>query len=230
MAAMPAPDRIDDASGRGAARRLTTATLQAGARQLAARDRDLARIVEQHGCPPMWGRPPGFATLVWIILEQQVSIASARTLFRRLRVALGGHVTPAAVTRAGISGLREFGLTRQKARYVVGLASGIADGSVSLATIARLDDAEAGSALVQIPGIGPWTAGVYLLMALRRPDVWPPGDLGLHKSMAEVRRLRAVPTSDEAAAFALRWRPWRAVAARLLWHSYLGRRAKRWDR
>jgi DNA-3-methyladenine glycosylase II len=83
---------------------------------------------------------------------------------------------------------------------------------------------------VQIPGIGPWTAGVYLLMALRRPDIWPPGDLGLHKSMAEVRRLRAVPTSDEAAAFALRWRPWRAVAARLLWHSYLSRRAKTWDR
>ena len=89
---------------------------------------------------------------------------------------------------------------------------------------------DACQSLVQIPGIGPWTAGVYLLMALRRPDVWPPGDLGLHKSMAEVRGLSAVPTSDEAAAFAARWSPWRAVAARLLWHSYLSRRSKAWDR
>jgi DNA-3-methyladenine glycosylase II len=82
--------------------------------------------------------------------------------------------------------------------------------------------------MVQIPGIGPWTAGVYLLMALRRPDVWPPGDLGLHKSMAEVRGLKVVPRSEQAAAYARRWSPWRAVAARLLWHAYLSRRAKSW--
>jgi DNA-3-methyladenine glycosylase II len=209
---------------------LTRTTLQAGVQELIARDRNLARIVEEFGPPPLWARPRGFPTLVRIILEQQVSLASAAALFARLERDFDGSLTPQRVAALGEPALLSIGFTRQKARYVVGLASGIADGSVSLERIARLDDAEAGNALVQIPGIGPWTAGVYLLMALRRPDVWPPGDLGLHKSMAEVRRLRAVPTSDEAAAFALRWRPWRAVAARLLWHSYLGRRAKRWDR
>jgi DNA-3-methyladenine glycosylase II len=209
---------------------LTRATLQAGVQELTARDRNLAGIVAEFGPPPLWARPRGFPTLVRIILEQQVSLASAAALFARLERHFDGSLTPQRVAALGEPALLSIGFTRQKARYVVGLASGIADGSVSLARIARLDDAEAGNALVQIPGIGPWTAGVYLLMALRRPDVWPPGDLGLHKSMAEVRRLRAVPTSDEAAAFALRWRPWRAVAARLLWHSYLGRRAKRWDR
>jgi DNA-3-methyladenine glycosylase II len=134
------------------------------------------------------------------------------------------------VLEAGESALLSLGFTRQKARYVVGLAGQLESGAVSLERVARMPDGEACDALVQISGIGPWTAGVYLLMALRRPDVWPPGDLGLHKSMAEVRRLRAVPSSEEAAAFAQRWRPWRAVAARLLWHSYLSRRAKTWDR
>ncbi len=89
-----------------------------------------------------------------------------------------------------------LGFTRQKARYVAGLARQLHEGAVSLERIARLPDADAGQVLVQIPGIGPWTASVYLLMALRRPDVWPPGDLGLHKSMAEVRGMCAVPTSD----------------------------------
>jgi DNA-3-methyladenine glycosylase II len=209
---------------------LTRAALQTGVRELIARDRNLARIVEEFGPPPLWARPRGFPTLVRIILEQQVSLASAAALFAKLERHFAGSVTPERVTALGEPALLSIGFTRQKARYVTGLASRIADGTVSLERIARLTDADAEHALVQIPGIGPWTAGVYLLMALRRPDIWPPGDLGLHKSMAEVRRLRAVPTSDEAAAFALRWRPWRAVAARLLWHSYLSRRAKTWDR
>jgi DNA-3-methyladenine glycosylase II len=208
---------------------LTRTTLQAGVEELITRDRNLARIVEEFGPPPLWTRPRGFPTLVRIILEQQVSLASAAALYTRLERHFAGSLTPTRVAALGEPALLALGLTRQKARYVVGLASGIADGTVSLPRIARLSDADAGHALVQIPGIGPWTAGVYLLMALRRPDVWPPGDLGLHKSMAEVRRLRSVPNSAEAAAFALRWRPWRAVAARLLWHSYLSRRAKRWE-
>jgi DNA-3-methyladenine glycosylase II len=209
---------------------LNQATLLTAVHELAARDRRLARIVEDYGPPPLWARPRGFPTLARIILEQQVSLASAAALYARLDRHLEGKVTPARVLEAGESALLSLGFTRQKARYVAGLAGQLECGAVSLERVARMPDAEACQALVQIPGIGPWTAGVYLLMALRRPDVWPPGDLGLHKSMAEVRRLRAVPSSEEAAAFALRWRPWRAVAARLLWHSYLSRRVKTWDR
>jgi DNA-3-methyladenine glycosylase II len=223
MAALPAPDRIDEASGRGAGRRLTTATLQAGARQLATRDRDLARIVEQHGCPPMWGRPPGFATLVWIILEQQVSIASARTLFRRLRIALGGHVTPAAVTRAGISGLREFGLTRQKARYCNELAQRLKDGALDLRAVSRSPEPQARAMLLEVPGIGHWSVDIYFLMALRRPDVWPRGDLALAIAMRDVKRLGDVPSREQQVEMAERWSPWRSVAARILWMHYLAR-------
>ena len=209
---------------------LTHAALLKGVQELAARDRHLARIVDEYGPPPLWARPRGFPTLVRIILEQQVSLASAAALFAKFDQHFAGSVTPARVAAHGEPALLSLGLTRQKARYVAGLAGQLESGAVSLERIARLPDREACQSLVQIPGIGPWTAGVYLLMALRRPDVWPPGDLGLHKSMAEVRGLSAVPTSDQAAAFAARWSPWRAVAARLLWHSYLSRRSKAWDR
>ena len=223
MAAMPAPNRIDDASGRGASRRLTAATLQAGARQLASRDRDLARIVERHGYPPMWGRPPGFATLVWIILEQQVSIASAKTLFRRLRVALGGQVTPAAVTHAGIAGLREFGLTRQKARYCNELAQRLLDGVLDLRVVSRSPEQTARAMLLEVPGIGHWSVDIYFLMALRRPDVWPRGDLALAIAMRDVKRLADVPSRDRQIEMAESWSPWRSVAARILWMHYLAR-------
>lgn len=203
---------------------LSATTLLSAVEELAARDARLARIVDAHGPPPLGARTPGFPTLVRIILEQQVSLASAAALFTKFERRCDGSVTAARVTEVGEPGLLSIGLTRQKARYVVGLARQLEAGHVSLERIAQLPDEDARDALVAIPGIGPWTAGVYLLMALRRPDVWPPGDLGLHKSMAEVRGLKSVPSSDQAAAHARRWRPWRAVAARLLWHAYLARR------
>ncbi|HWJ07062.1 MAG TPA: hypothetical protein VNS57_14890 [Steroidobacteraceae bacterium] len=203
---------------------LTQLSLRQGVQELAAGDAQLAAIVRRHGPPPLFARPRGFATLVWIILEQQVSLASARVLFEKLRRALQGSVTAGAVAELGEPGLLALGFTRQKARYVSGLAERIVRRELELDRIARLDDADAEVALLDVPGIGPWTAGVYLLMALRRPDVWPPGDLGLHKSMMEVECLPRVPSSLEAAEYALRWRPWRAVAARLLWHAYVSRR------
>jgi DNA-3-methyladenine glycosylase II len=203
---------------------LTQAVLLQGVRELAARDRIMAGIAERLGPPPLWGRRPGFATLVRIVLEQQVSLASAAAMFAKLKRTVGGEVTPQAVLALGTHGLLKIGFTRQKARYVIHLAESTAAGTFSLARIARLHDDAAIEALIAAPGIGPWTAGVYMLMALRRPDVWPPGDLGLHKSLAETHALARVPSSIEASEFALRWRPWRAVAARLLWHAYLARR------
>jgi DNA-3-methyladenine glycosylase II len=204
---------------------LTPATLRQGVRELTAGDAGLAAIVARHGPPPMWGRPRGFATLVRIILEQQVSLASGAAMFARLERELGG-VTPAAVNASGVQGLQAMGVTRQKAAYLAGLAERVADGALPLARLARLPDAEVSELLVHVPGIGPWTASIYLLMALRRPDVWPPGDLALHKAMTRLPGVGALPTSEQAAAWALRWRPWRAVAARILWHGYLSDRAR----
>lgn len=168
----------------------------------------------------MWGRRPGFATLVRIILEQQVSLAAARTMYRWLEQELGG-ITPSAFRARGVSGLRRLGLTRQKAAYTHGLATAILEERVDLAAIARAPDAEGRAALLALPGIGPWTVDIYYLMALRRPDVWPRGDLALQLALQRVLALPARPTAAEQEALAAGWAPWRSVAARLLWQAYL---------
>jgi DNA-3-methyladenine glycosylase II len=217
--------RLPDQAGGGRPSALTRVTLLRAARELASRDRGLARIIERHGPPPLWARPRGFATLARIVLEQQVSLASAAAVYARMELALPGGVSPTAVLAAGCAGLRTLGLTRQKAAYLAALAERVASGALPLSSLGRLPDERAVEMLLGVPGIGPWTAGNYLLMALRRPDVWPPGDLALHKALARLRRSSATPSTEEARAFAARWRPWRAVAARILWHGYLGERA-----
>ena len=152
-----------------------------------------------------------------------MSLASAATLYARVAATLGG-MTPERVDAVGAAGLQALGLTRQKARYVATLADRVATGALPLASLARRPDDEAEALLLEVPGIGPWTARIYLLMALRRPDVWPPGDLALHKAMARLHARPDVPASAEATALAEAWRPWRAVAARILWHGYLADR------
>lgn len=201
-------------------RALTHATLAAGARVLARRDPDLADLFRRHGMPPMWARRPGFATLIHIVLEQQVSIAAARTIFRRLRQHLGG-MTPQTVAAHGVTRLRRFGLTRQKASYCHELALAVRDGRLDLGRVARAEDADGRETLLAMRGIGPWSVDVYYLMALRRPDVWPSGDLALAIAMRDVKRLPEKPGSAEQREISAPWVPWRSVAARLLWHYYL---------
>jgi len=164
---------------------------------------------------------------VRIILEQQVSLQSAATLFRRLDRELSGGLSARSVQGAGIAGMRAHGLTRQKADYVVSLAGEITSGRLRLEALRRLDDASAFDALIRLRGIGPWTASIYLLMVLRRPDVWPPGDLALHVALARLRRQNRVPSSADAARYAERWSPWRSAAARILWQGYLAERSAR---
>ena len=202
------------------AQKLTRATLTEAVRELTARDLGLARIVATHGPPPLWARPQGFETLVRIILEQQVSLKSAATLSKRVALGLDG-ITPASVLCAGVEGLRGHGLTRQKAAYVVALAERVESGALPLRTLSKLDDSAVATLLKSVPGIGPWSASIYQLMALRRPDVWPPVDLALHKAMQRLHAMTIIPSSDEATRLAERWAPWRAVAARILWHNYL---------
>jgi DNA-3-methyladenine glycosylase II len=205
------------------ARRLTGAALRAGVVALIARDADLARVHARLGHPPLWGRPPGFTTLFRIILEQQVSLAGARTLFRRIDSHLGG-VTAHTVEAAGVEGLRRVGLTRQKAAYAHGLARRILGGGLDLRAVARASDAAGRAMLLAVPGLGPWSVDIYFLMALKRPDVWPQGDLALAAALRDVKRLDTLPRRDQQAALTMAWAPWRSVGARLLWLHYLDAR------
>ena len=205
-----------------APRPLTRASLLAGARQLARRDRRMGGLLRLHGPPPLWSRPQGFGTLLRIILEQQVSLASAWALY--LRLTGGAPISPEMVAALGARGLRALGFTRQKAAYVHGLAQAVLDRRVRLDRLPRLADAEVCAELTRIPGVGPWTANIYLLMALRRPDVWPRGDLALHQAMARLDGAGVRPSALAASEQAEQWRPLRAVAARMLWQSYLADR------
>jgi DNA-3-methyladenine glycosylase II len=204
---------------------LTDASLALAVDELAARDPGLAGIFERHGVPPMWDRPPGFTTLVQLILEQQVSIASAGAAYERLRSEIG-EPTPAAVLRLDDREMLAVGFSRQKSGYVRDLARRIESGELDIDALAGADDDSVRERLVAVKGIGPWTADTYLLMALRRPDVWPAADIALAAAIADTRGLTARPSASEVESIGLAWRPWRAVAARLLWLDYLRRRGR----
>jgi DNA-3-methyladenine glycosylase II len=207
-------------------RQLTTTTLRLGSRALSAVDPDLGAIVRRLGVPPFWGRRPGFSTLIRIILEQQVSLAAARTMYVRLRREAGA-VTPDSVIALGVPGLRSLGFTRQKAAYCVGLATAVHSGDLDLAAVARAEFEAGRRMLLQVRGLGPWSVDIYFLMALRRPDVWPHGDLALADAVHRVKRLRKRPDHDTLTRLAWQWAPWRSVAARILWQDYLEVSGKR---
>lgn len=201
---------------------LTDATLRTGVAELAQRDPDLKDVLTRLGPPPMWARSPGFPTLIHIILEQQVSLASARAAFDRL-LALVSPLTPEGFLALEEITLRAAGFSRQKTTYSRLLATAILQGQLDLDRLALLPDDHVRAALVQLKGIGPWSADIYLLMALRRPDIWPAGDLALQIAAQQVKQLAQRPNAAEMNALAEPWRPWRAVAARLLWHHYLSK-------
>lgn len=182
-------------------------------------DPTLAGSVERFGAPPLWAREPGFVTLIHLILEQQVSLASAQAAFDRLEASLG-TITPAGFLRLDDRSLRAIGFSRQKAGYGRALASELLDG-FDLDALAGLDDDAVRHGLMQLHGVGRWTADVYLTMCLLRPDVWPHGDQALSTAAMEVGGLLSRPSWIELARRAEAWRPYRAVAARILWHHYL---------
>jgi DNA-3-methyladenine glycosylase II len=204
---------------------LTKETLLLAVHELAARDPDLAAIVGRFGPPPLWDRPEGFATLTHIVLEQQVSLASAQAAFDRLREAVD-ELTPARFIRLDDAQLLAIGFSRQKAGYVRDLARAIDSGALDISGLASLPDDDVHRALVALRGFGPWSAAIYMMEALLRPDVWPAADLALAASVVEVKRLEVRPGTDEMEQLASPWRPWRSVAARLFWHDYLSRRGK----
>lgn len=211
---------MDQATGGPPAAPLTQEGLVEGAAELARRDSDLGAVVDRWGTPPLWGREPGFATLVHMILEQQVSLASARVAMDGL-IAEIGPPEPRSLLSLDDEALLRVGFSRQKRRYARELARSVLDGRLDLGALPSLHDSDVRDRLTEVTGIGPWTADVYLLMALRRPDVWPSGDRALVVATRRLKGLDRDPDRIELEAAAERWRPLRSIAARILWLFYL---------
>ncbi len=198
-------------------------SLAQGVEHLARLDVTLASVVRKHGPPPLWAREPGFPTLVQIILEQQVSLASAKAAYTKLCL-IANPLNPEIFLELDDRGLKEAGFSRQKMIYCRELSKAVLEGRLQLDTLGELDDDAVRKELVKHKGIGPWSADIYLLDALLRPDIWPVGDLALASSVQELKGLLKRPDEVELSEIGLPWKPWRAVAARILWHSYLSER------
>jgi DNA-3-methyladenine glycosylase II len=201
-------------------RTLNHKSLAQGVSYLCNVDPDLARVVSNLGHPPLWAREPGFATLLQIILEQQVSLASARAAYQKL-VKASGQVTPERFLTFTDAELKQFGFSRQKTEYGRVLSEAIVNGRLDLDRLYDLEDGEVRQKLIQLKGIGPWTADIYLLMALLRPDIWPSGDLALISSVQQIKDLPEKPTAHQINQLTEKWKPWRSVAARIAWYDYL---------
>ena len=192
---------------------------------LVAGDADLAGVIARWGRPAPFSRPATFQTLILLILEQQVSLDSARAAYNRLAAAIPG-VEPSDLLRMSDGELRACGFSRQKARYGRALATLVTEAVIDPTSLHDLADDEVRRILVQVPGIGPWTADVFLMASLGRTDIWPIADRALQVATSEALALSAVPTQLELADIGERWRPYRTAAAHILWHGYLRSRGR----
>ena len=204
---------------------LTDKIYYRGLSELTMRDSDLAEAVSRWGNPPFWTHTPGFSGIVLAVLSQQVSLESAKATFIKLENVISS-INPKKFLSLDDNTLREIGFSRQKASYIRGVAHEIMVGEFDLEDLESMDDDQARRRLMDVRGIGAWTADTYLLFALRRSDAWPSGDLALAKAIQELRGLITIPSSEEVDRIADHWRPWRAVAARILWHHYLNERGR----
>lgn len=188
--------------------------------KLAKADPDLATIINTYGYPPFWSRPNTFETLVHIILEQQVSLASALSALNKLKERLQ-QLTPARLLLLTDEEMRACYVSRQKSSYIKYLAEALLSGKISLAELEDLDDDVIRAKLVALKGIGNWTTDVYLMFVLQHADVFPIGDLAAVNALKRVKNLPADISKDEMLAVTAKWQPYRTIATMLLWHFYL---------
>jgi DNA-3-methyladenine glycosylase II len=188
--------------------------------KLAKLDPDLAGIINTYSYPPFWSRPNTFESLVHIILEQQVSLASALSALNKLRERIQ-EVTPARILLLTDAELRECYLSRQKAAYIKYLAEAVISGQINLMAFEQMEDDEIRRHLIALKGIGNWTVDVYLMFALQRADLFPVGDLAIVNAVKGLKLLPKETTKEELVIIAEQWQPYRTVASMMLWHYYL---------
>ncbi len=188
---------------------------------LAAGDTDLTAIIDAHGYPPMWNRPNTFETLIHIILEQQVSLASALAALNKLRAKLGSPVTPEGLLSLTDEELKACYFSRQKTTYARHLAKALQSGELDLAALETLPDHEVRARLTALKGIGDWTVDVYLIFVLQRADIFPLGDLAAVNALKRIKKIPKDTSRDQLLTMISNWQPHRTIATMLLWHYYL---------
>jgi DNA-3-methyladenine glycosylase II len=193
---------------------------------LAAKDEDLKFILDTYGYPPMWTRANTFETLVHIILEQQVSLASALAALNKLKEKIT-VITPAGVLALSDEELKSCYFSRQKTLYVRHLATVLSTGELDLDALAKLSDNQVRARMNQLKGIGNWTIDIYLMFVLRRMDIFPIGDLAAVKAVKKVKDLPVATSREMVLDISAKWQPYRTVATMLLWHYYLSLRIKK---
>lgn len=200
---------------------LTRAKLIHALDTLAAKDRHIAAGLEQAGYPAerRHGRP-GFEHFLRIIAGQQLSVKAAATIFSRLEQRLGGDFQPERLLEIGDEELRGLGLSRQKIGYARGLAHAVLDGSLVPEALAELPDEAVIAQITRLKGFGRWSAEMFLLFSLGRPDVWPADDLGIQAGLHKLRNMRRRPDRNKTEIIGRRWRPYRGAAAIFVWHYY----------
>ena len=191
--------------------------------KLIQNDPDLKLIIDEYGYPPIWKRAPSFETVLHIILEQQVSLASALAALKKLKEKVI-DITPQNVLALSNEDLRSCYFSRQKIVYVQHLANVILDGRLNLVSLAEKDNDTVRSELTKIKGIGNWSVDVYLMMVLQRTDLFPLGDIALINSVRETKHLSKEIPKQTIADIAAQWKPYQTIAAFILWHGYLKRR------
>jgi len=203
--------------------RMDSVFLRHACDQLAARDPALDSILRQCGYPPLWDREPGFSTLVHIILEQQVSLASANATWARLLTLLNGRVTPSHILQLPEERFREIGFSMQKMRFAKSIASEVHSGKFCFESLDLLSDDDVKTQLKRLHGIGDWSADIYLSECLLRPDILPKGDIAILEVTRQIRGLDRRPDHETLLQLTDLWRPFRSVATRVLWQRYLHR-------
>ncbi len=193
--------------------------------RLAKNDPDLQAIIFQHGYPPLWKRAATFETIVHIILEQQVSLASALAALHKLKEKII-DITPLNLLQLSNEEMRDCYISRQKIIYTRQLATSIINNELNIEELSQMDNESVRSALTSIKGIGNWTVDVYLMMVLQRSDLFPLGDIALMTSIKEVKNLPKEISKAAIATIASTWKPYQTIAAFLLWHAYLCKRRR----
>jgi DNA-3-methyladenine glycosylase II len=181
-----------------------------------------ASIAEKYGNPPNWSRPMGFISLSKIILEQQVSLASANAHFLKLSNYLH-EFTPSEILKLSGQEMRSCQISRQKAIYLQALSTAILQGDINLDELPRLGETEVRKQLTKIKGIGDWTADIYLMFCMQAKDIFPLGDIAVVNTIKE---LSGISTKEEIIYLAEKWKPYRSLAVYFLWHYYLSKRKK----